>query len=618
MRAHYARARAGGRRAGADHVSLVPVSDGELILVAGALLAAGIAASLLAARVRLPGLLIFLTVGMVIGSDGTGWIDFGDYELARTIGIVSLALILFEGGLTAGYEEIRPVLRPAIVLALGGTFLTAGVTGLAAIWLFELSTLEGLLLGSIISSTDGAAIFALLRGSTLRRPVARTLEGEAGLNDPVAVLLVIGFVEWIEEPGFGLGDMAVLFVMELGIGLVAGLAVGWLAAKGLSRVRLDSAGLYPVATLATAALAFGLAEALHGSGFLAAYLAGLALGSARIPAKRTVTVFHQGLAWVAQIGLFLALGLLVFPSELGGVALKGTVLALVLVLVARPLAAFASTAFDPFSAADRFILGWAGLRGAVPVVLATFPVIDGVPHSLEFFNIVFFAVVISTLLQGTTFEPLAKRLGVTTSEPALPRPLAETGTIRRLGAEIVEYPVAPDDAVVGHRVRELGLPRDALLSVIVRGEEAVLPRGSTRVEAGDRLHVVVRSEVADRLAEVVGRWSSGPLEGAEARARESVTGSSVFTSRRWEEERDGDPAYPREILGVEVRDRLRTRRDQRGALVSMTDGRYAVTGPTLAVGGARQVQAYARRRLARETDDTARAWWQEVIGAVAR
>ena len=596
----------------------MPVSDGELILVAGALLAAGIAASLLAARVRLPGLLLFLALGMVIGSDGTGWIDFQDYELARTIGIVALALILFEGGLTAGYDEIRPVLRPSIILALGGTFVTAGVTGLAAIWLFDLSTLEGLLLGSIISSTDGAAIFALLRGSTLRRPVARTLEGEAGLNDPVAVLLVIGFVEWIQEPAFGLGDMAVLFAMELGIGLVAGLAVGWLAAMGLSRVRLDSAGLYPVATLATVALAFGLAETLHGSGFLASYLAGLALGSARIPAKRTVTVFHQGVAWVAQIGLFLALGLLVFPSELGGVAVKGTVLALVLVLVARPLAAFASTAFDPFSAADRFVLGWAGLRGAVPVVLATFPVIDNVPHSLEFFNIVFFAVVISTLLQGTTFEPLAKRLGVTTSEPALPQPLAETGTIRRLGAEIVEYPVAPDDAVVGHRVRELGLPRDALLSVIVRGEEAVLPRGSTRVEAGDRLHVVVRSEVADRLDEVVRRWSSGPLEGAEVRARESVTGSSVFMSRRWEKERDGDPAYPREVLGVEVRDRLRTRRDQRGALVSMTDGRYAVTGPTLAVGGARQVQAYARRRLARETDDTARAWWQEVIGALAR
>ncbi len=598
------------------------VSDGELILVAGALLAAGIAASLLAARVRLPGLLLFLALGMAIGSDGTGWIDFGanadDYELARTIGIVALALILFEGGLTAGYGEIRPVLRPALGLALLGTFVTAGLTGLAAIWLFDLPTLEGLLLGSIIASTDGAAIFALLRGSTLRRRVARTLEGEAGLNDPVAVLLVIGFIEWILEDDYGAADMVLLLVMELGIGLAAGVAVGWLAAQGLRRVRLDTAGLYPVATLATAALAFGLADALHGSGFLAAYLAGIALGSAQIPAKRTVTVFHQGLAWVAQIAMFLALGLLVFPGELGDVALEGTALALVLVLVARPVAAFVSTAADRFSAGDRVVLGWAGLRGAVPVVLATFPVIEGVRGSDVFFNIVFFAVVISTLLQGTTFEPLARRLGVTTSEPALPRPLAETGTIRRLGAEIVEYPVDPADALAGHRVRELGLPRDALLSVIVRGDEAVLPRGSTRIEPGDRLHVVVRTEVAGRMDEVVRRWGTGPLPDAGRPPRGLVTGSAVFSSRPWDGERDGDPAYPREISGVEVREHLRTRRDRRGALVSLTDGRYALTGPTLAVGGGRQVQAYARRRLTREQDDTARAWWQEVIGALAR
>jgi cell volume regulation protein A len=593
------------------------MTDGELILVAGALLAAGIAASLLAQRVRLPGLLLFLGLGMAIGSDGLNWIDFDDYELARSIGVVALALILFEGGLTAGFAEIRPVLRPAIALAVLGTFATAAITGMAAVWLFDLSTLEGLLLGSIIASTDGAAIFALLRGSTLRRRLARTLEGEAGFNDPVAVLLVIGFIDWIQEPGYGAADMALLFVLEIGVGAIVGIAVGWLAAQGLRRARIDAGGLYPVATLATAAVAFGAADTLHGSGFLAVYVAGLALGSARIPAKRTVTVFHQGLAWVAQIGMFLALGLLVFPSDLGAFAVEGTVLALVLVLVARPLATFLSTAGERFSSTERLVLGWAGLRGAVPVVLATFPVIEGIEGSDDFFNIVFFAVVISTLLQGTTFEPLAKRLGVTTSEPALPRPLAESGTIRRLGAEVLEFPVGPDYALVGRRVRELGLPRDALLSVIVRGEEAVLPRGSTRVEAGDRLHVVVRSEVAKDMEQVVARWESGPV-GPPPMERRPVVGSAVFTSRPWDEERDGDVAYPRSVDGVLVREVLRTRRDDRGALVSLVDGRYALTGSTLAVGGTRQVQAYARRRLGRETDDTSRAWWQEVIGALAR
>jgi potassium/hydrogen antiporter len=597
--------------------SRAPMSDGELILVAAALLAAGIAASLLASRIRLPGLLLFLGVGMAIGTDGTGWIDFNDYELARTIGVVALALILFEGGLSAGFEEIRPVLRSSLSLAILGTLGTCVICGVAAAWLFDFSTLEGMLLGAIISSTDGAAIFALLRESTLRRRLARTLEGEAGFNDPVAVLLVVGFIDWIENPGYGALDLLWLFAREMGIGVVAGLAVGWLAVSALRSTRLASPGLYPVATLSAAGLAFGGAATLHGSGFLAAYVAGMVLGSGRIPAKQTVTVFHQGLAWVAQIAMFLALGLLVFPSRLGDVWLEGTALALILVFVARPIPAIVATAFERFTAAERVVLGWAGLRGAVPVVLATFPVIEHVEHSGKFFNIVFFAVVFSTLLQGSTVEWLARRLGVTTSEPALPRPLVETGTVRRLGAEIVEYPVGPDDAIVGQLVRELGLPRDALLSVIVRGEEALLPRGSTRIEAADRLHVMVREEVAEDMDDLLERWRVGPVVLPPRRRQSLRSGSAVFTTRPWSEA-DGDAGFPKDVEGVPVAEQIRTRRDTRGALVQLVDGRFAVTGPLLALGGPLQLQRYARRRLASEQDAAARAWWQEVIGALAR
>src|SRR4051812_31810067 len=306
-------------------VSRAPMSDGELILVAAALLAAGIGASLLASRIQLPGLLLFLGVGMAIGSDGMGWIEFGtgpdDYQLERTIGVAALALILFEGGLTAGFEEIRPVLRPSLGLAVVGTLLTCVICGIAAAWLFDLTTLEGLLLGAIISSTDGAAIFALLRESTLRRRLARTLEGEAGFNDPVAGLLVIGFIEWIDSDDYGVLNLVLLFVREMGIGAGIGGVVGSLAGYALRNTRLPSPRLYPVATLATAGLAFGGAATLHGSGFLAAYVAGLVVGSGRIPAKQTVTVFHQGLAWVAQIVMFLSLGLLVFPSKFDEVAL---------------------------------------------------------------------------------------------------------------------------------------------------------------------------------------------------------------------------------------------------------------------------------------------------------
>jgi cell volume regulation protein A len=593
------------------------MSDGELILVAAALLAAGITASLLASRVRLPGLLLFLGLGMAIGTDGLGWIAFDDYKLARTIGIVALALILFEGGLTAGFEEIRPVLRPSLSLAILGTLGTCVICGLAAAWLFDFSTLEALLLGAIISSTDGAAIFALLRESTLRRPLARTLEGEAGFNDPVAVLLVIGFIEWIETPDYGALDMLGLFAREIGIGGLVGLGVGWSAVWALRRTRLASPGLYPVATLSAAGLAFGGATTLHGSGFLAAYLAGLLFGSGRIPAKQTVTVFHEGLAWVAQIAMFLALGLLVFPSQLDDVWLEGTALALILVFVARPVPAIVATAFERFSMGERIVLGWAGLRGAVPVVLATFPVIEHVEHSREFFNIVFFAVVVSTMLQGSTVEWLARKLGVTTNEPALPRPLVETGTVRRLGAEIVEYPVGADDAIVGQLVRELGLPRDALLSVIVRGDEALLPRGSTRIEAADRLHVMVREEVAEAMDDLLERWRAGPVGLPPRRQPQLRSGLAVFSTRPWTEA-DGDAGFPSDVDGVPVAEQVRTRRDTRGALVQLVDGRFAVTGPRLAIGGPLQLQRYARRWLGHEKEAAARAWWQEVIGALAR
>jgi potassium/hydrogen antiporter len=395
------------------------MDDAELILAGGALLVAGLGATLAAGRLRVPGLVLFLGLGMAIGSDGTGWIEFSDYELARTIGVIALALILFEGGLSAGFDEIRPALGVSVSLALLGTLATAAIAGAIATLLFDLSLLEGLLLGSILSATDVAAIFGLLRDSTLDRRLARTLEGEAGFNDPVAILLVVGLIDWIQLPDYGFGDMVLLFLRELGIGLAVGLAVGWLAIQGLRRTRLGTEAGYPVGTIGIAALSYGAAASLEGSGFLAVYLTGLILGSVTFPAKRAVTIFHEGFAWVAQVAMFLVLGLLVFPSDLGGVAVEGTVLALALVFVARPAGTVVATALASFDLRERAVLAWAGLRGAVPVVLATFPVIDGVEGSLDYFNIVFFAVFVSTLLQGATFEPLARALGATTSDPSL-------------------------------------------------------------------------------------------------------------------------------------------------------------------------------------------------------
>jgi len=590
--------------------------EGSLILVAGLLLAVGLAASLLAGRLRIPGLVLFLGVGMLVGSDGLDLIGFSDYKLAQTIGIIALALILFEGGLAAGIQEIRPVLGSALSLATLGTLVTAVVTGLAAYWLLDATLLEGMLVGAIVSATDGAAIFALLRGSTLKRRLARTLEGEAGMNDPVAVLLVLGFIEWIKNPDYGVVDMLGLFVQQLGIGALAGAGAGWLAVQAFRRVRLATGGLYPVASIAVVAIAFGAADVLHGSGFLAVYITGLMMGSAQLPARQTVHAFHDGLAWVAQLAMFLALGLLVFPHQLDDIALNGTLIALVLVFIARPLAVSIATAFAPLRLADRLVLGWAGLRGAVPVVLATFPVLEGLDENKTFFNIAFFAVLVSTLVQGSTFEPLARLLGATTEEPALPRPLVEVGSIRQLGADVVEVPIVEGDAAIGVRVRDLGLPRDALVNVLVRGDEALPPRGSTRLEAGDRLYIVARQTAVAALEQARERWRTGPVGPAPRPARRPPTGAPIFTTRPWTDA-DGDPDAPVTVLGLAVVERLNTRWDVPGALVVLEDGRYAVTGPHVLVGAREQVQWHARRRLRGSRTDAERAWWQEVIGASA-
>lgn len=592
--------------------------DAKLILVAGALLAAGIVGAMLADRIRIPGLLLFLGLGMLAGSEGIGGIEFSDTELARTLGTIALVLILFEGGLTAGWSEIRPVLGTAVSLATVGTVITAVITGLAAKWIFDLGTLEGMLVGAAVAATDSAAIFAVLRRSTLEKRLARSLEGESGMNDPVALLLVIGFIDWIQQPGYGLLDMAGQLALKLAIGVAIGYALGRLAVAGLNRVRMPTDGIYPVATIAIAALAYGLAEVAHGSGLFAVYLTALALGSSNIPARRTVVAFHEGVGWVAQIGLFILLGLLVFPSTLDDVAIEGLALSAALILVARPFAAFVATLFTKLGLRERAMLGWAGLRGATPIWLATFPVVAGVGtgQGQELFSIVFFVVVTSTLIQGASFEPLASRLGLTTDEPALPRRLLESGRIRRMGGDVVSYRLRHGAAAAGHMVRELGLPREALVNVIVRDGRAIPPRGSTELREGDELHILVRGELRDEVEELTGQWHQGPV-GTQPPPRLPHRGATqVFTVRPGGE--IDDPATPKEIDGVAVVSILRSRRDRNSALAALADGRYAITTETvLAIGGRQALARWCERRAERAGDDPAeRAWWQEAIGAL--
>jgi cell volume regulation protein A len=595
------------------------MGDHELILIAGVLLAVGLAAAKVADRVRVPGLLLFLGLGMLAGSQGLFGVEFDDAELTRTLGTVGLVLILFEGGLAAGWPEIRPVVGTAISLATVGTIVTAVITGAAAIWLFDLGTLEGLILGSAVAATDSAAIFAVLRGSRLRRRLARALEGESGLNDPVALLLVTGFIEWIEMPDYGLVDMTAVLIGKLALGLVVGLAVGHGARWAFRNLDLPSPGLYPVASIATAALAYGVAEIGHlGSGFLSVYIAALILGTGALPAKQATIAFHQGLSWVSQISLFFILGLLVFPSGLGEIALEGLLLSAALMFVARPFAAFVASAFSPFNNRERLMLGWAGLRGAIPIWLGTFPVIAGIEGAEQIFNVIFFVVVTSTLIQGATFEALARRLGVTADEPALPRPLIETGIIRRLGGESLVWRVGKGDAAAGRPIKDLGLPREALVNLIVREGAAIPPRGSTELLHGDELHIVVRLEQLPEVEQLTERWRTGPLGEPPVPALPPRGAPQVFSVRPWTEA-DGDPSHPETVQGAPVAARVRVRRDGQGSLVVLNDGRYAVTSNrVLAVGPRRQLATWCSQRVLKpDLDAQDVAWLQEVAGALS-
>jgi potassium/hydrogen antiporter len=581
------------------------MDDGGLILVAGLLLTGALFGSLVAERLRLPGLLLFLLVGMAVGWDGTGWVRLDDFELARRIGVLALALILFEGGLSAPVAALRKVLRPALLLAVVGTIATALLTGAAASVLLGTGLIEGLLVGATLASTDGAAVFALLRSSSLRPRLALMLEGEAGLNDPVAVLLVLGFTSWLLLPDYGVPDMLVLFVRQLGLGLVCGAAIGLGAARLLRVARFPAGSLYSVASLAVAGLAYGSADVLHGSGFLAVYVAGVALAASReLPAQGTLSVFHEGVAWVAQVALFLTLGLLVVPSQLVTVAGAAAALALFLAFVARPVAVWVVTAFEGLGANERLLLGWAGLRGGVPIVLATFPVIAGVPGSRRILDVAFFVVVFSTVLQGMTFESVARRLKLAEQRPLFPRSLRETGIAHRLGAELTEYRVGPEDRAVGRPLSELPLPLEATVMVIVRGGEAIPPQRETRIEGGDHVHVLVREEASAALATSLDSWQHG----------ERTYRRDAIRPRPWTAAL-GDPAHPVRVAGLAVVEHLRVRSGVPGALVVLEDGRHALTGPAFLVGEGTELRRYAGERLARAGAEE-RVWGRDVLDAL--
>ena len=476
-----------------------------MLLAVGGILAASIVIALGAARTGLPVLVLFLGLGMLLGSDGPGGIEFDNAELARRVGTVGLGLILYEGGLQTSWRRLREVAVPAALLSTIGVVVSTLVAGAAAYFLFSLSWLEAILIGAVVASTDAAAVFATLRFTHIRRRLARTLEAESGGNDPMAIALTLGLIAWIEHPdSYGIDDLVLLVIRQIGLGLIVGVALGLVATWVFARIPGSIGAFAPVASVAAAALAFGAADSIGGSGFLAVYLVGLAVGSTPSRYRRQLVAFHEGIAFVSQVTLFVVLGLLVFPHELPHVALRGFALAFLLMLVARPAAVWASTSISQFTNRERLLLGWAGLRGAVPIVLATFALSSKVPHKETIFNAVFFVVVVSTIVQGTTLERVARSLGLVSPAPPVPEAPLEVGPMSQL--DLVEFAVADDHAVNGSAVRQLGLPRNALIAVVHRDDEALPPRGSTILQAGDRLFVLVPRKNRADLEDVFSRW----------------------------------------------------------------------------------------------------------------
>ncbi|RAQ97783.1 potassium/proton antiporter [Thermogemmatispora tikiterensis] len=390
------------------------------LLVASLLLLLSVLAWKIAGRLGIPALLLFLGLGMLAGSDGPGGIYFDDAQLAQAVGIVALVLILFAGGLETRWSAVRPALGGALLLSTLGVLLSALVVALFAVWLLHASLLDGLLLGALISATDAAAVFSVLAARNLRlsSQLLPLLELESGTNDPMAVFLTLGLIRLLSEPETPPLSILLLFVQQMGIGLALGLVIGGLAIWLIGRLHLDVEGLYRVLTIALALFTYAVTALLGGSGFLAVYLVGLLLGNSRVEGIERIGRFHNSLAWLMQIAMFLILGLLVFPSRLPAVALAGVLITLVSVFVARPLAVLlALLPLRRMPLREKLFVAWVGLRGAVPIVLATFPLLAGLPRAGLLFDLVFFVVLASVLLQGTTVSLVARWLGV--ARPAL-------------------------------------------------------------------------------------------------------------------------------------------------------------------------------------------------------
>ncbi|MCG2462332.1 potassium/proton antiporter [Flavobacteriaceae bacterium F89] len=455
-----------------------------------------------------PTLLIFLVIGMLAGSEGIGGIHFNDPKIAQFIGVVSLNFILFSGGLDTNWNTVKPILREGLVLSTLGVFLTAISLGTFVWSITDFTIYESMLLGSIVSSTDAAAVFSILRAKSLalRTNLRPTLELESGSNDPMAYVLTIAFLTLVIHQDQGLFSIVPFFMKQMGLGALAGIGFGKLSKLVINRIRLDFEGLYPVLVIALMFITFSATDFVGGNGFLAIYICAVYLGNQDLIHKKTILRMYDGLAWLMQIVLFLTLGLLVFPSHIVPFIGLGLLVSIFLILVARPVGVFISLIFFQMKLRRRFYISWVGLRGAVPIVFATYPLLAGIDKAGMIFNVVFFISVTSVLIQGTTLGVVAKWLNVAVPEDDKPIDPTDDFLAENPKTAMKEIKITSTCYAVDKKIVELHFPKNAIIAMIKRNGKYWVPNGSTKIEANDTLIVLSDTQQGlDQVIELLGQ-----------------------------------------------------------------------------------------------------------------